>query len=105
MKSKSLEIYAVLSTKVNALPALHLSRRSLSGCSSGRLQSASVEELSPSLLYRDATQYVRRPSILDWAFKGELCPLPVLPKIQPHKERGAGVRILGEGEMESSYHE
>jgi hypothetical protein len=78
MKSKSLEIYAVLSTKVNALPALHLSRRSLPGCSSGRLQSASGEEV---------------------------CPLPVLPKIQPHKERGAGVRILGEGEMESSYHE
>jgi len=50
-------------------------------------------------------QSALQSSILDWAFKGELCPLPVLLKIQPHKERGAGVRILGEGEMESSYHE
>ena len=55
MKSKSLEIYAVLSTKVNALQA---------PCSSGRLQSQTQEELDALL-----------PSVLrpqGGAFKGEL---------------------------------
>jgi len=51
MKSKPLEIYAVLSTRVNALPAYDFER----------LQSGSGDELS-----------VLMPSVLDKAFKAEL---------------------------------
>jgi len=46
--------------KVNALPAHAF----------GRLQSASGEELSPSLRFGDASALL--PIILDKAFKGEL---------------------------------
>ena len=38
-----------LQAKVNALPALRQSRRSLSGCTSGRSQPQTQEELPPSL--------------------------------------------------------
>jgi len=49
--------------RVNALPALWFS---------GRLQSASGEELTPSLSFGDASQSALLPSILDKEFKGEL---------------------------------
>ena len=51
--------------KDNVLPALRQSRRSLSGCSSRRLQ-------SPPLHFGDGSRFALMPSILDKAFKGEL---------------------------------
>jgi hypothetical protein len=47
--------------RLASLPALRKSRRSLSGCTSGRLLSQTQEELEALL-----------PSVLDRAFKGEL---------------------------------
>jgi hypothetical protein len=46
------------------------------------LQFASGEELSPTLRFGDASRSALMPSILDKAFKGELCPLPILPTNQ-----------------------
>jgi hypothetical protein len=55
--------FGCLQGKDNALPA---------SCSSGRLQSASGEELSPPFHFGDASRSAQMPSLLDKAFKGEL---------------------------------
>jgi restriction endonuclease S subunit len=56
-----------LQAKVNALRERWLRRKQ------SKPQSVSGEELSPSLRYGDGSQSALMPSILDKAFKGELC--------------------------------
>ena len=58
--------------KVNALRERWLSSPECSLRGISKPQSASGEELSPSLRFGDATQSALMASILDKAFKGEL---------------------------------